>query len=52
MLRDVIAHIEPGQLVAVVGPSGAGKSTLASLVPRLYDVTEGAVRIDGSTCAT
>lgn len=47
VLVDVDFTIEPGQLVAVVGPSGAGKSTLASLVPRLYDVTGGAVRIDG-----
>jgi ATP-binding cassette subfamily B protein len=38
---------EPGQMVALVGPSGAGKSTIVSLVPRLYDVTAGAVRIDG-----
>ena len=37
----------PGQLIALVGPSGAGKTTLASLVPRLYDVTTGGVRIDG-----
>ncbi|MGH9212984.1 MAG: ABC transporter ATP-binding protein [Acidimicrobiales bacterium] len=47
VLRGVDATIEPGQTVALVGPSGGGKSTLASLVPRLYDVTEGAVRVDG-----
>ena len=38
---------EPGQTIALVGHSGAGKTTLASLIPRLYDVTTGAVRIDG-----
>lgn len=38
---------EPGEVVALVGPSGAGKSTVAGLVARFYDVTEGAVRIDG-----
>ena len=41
-------RIEPGQLAAFVGPSGAGKSTIAALVPRLLDVTEGSVSIDGN----
>ncbi len=39
---------EPGQTVALVGPSGAGKSTALALVPRLYDTTAGAVRLDGA----
>ena len=47
VLHDITARVEPGQLVAIVGPSGAGKSTITSLVPRLYDVTAGAIRIDG-----
>ncbi len=47
VLHDVTLTIQPGQMVALVGPSGAGKTTLASLVPRLYDVTAGAVRVDG-----
>ena len=46
-LEDVRMEIEPGQLAAIVGPSGAGKTTISYLVPRLYDVTRGAVRIDG-----
>ena len=45
-LDGVSLEIEPGQLAAFVGPSGAGKTTISYLIPRLYDVTEGAVRID------
>jgi len=46
-LEDVDLEIRPGQLAALVGPSGAGKTTITYLVPRLYDVQEGSVEIDG-----
>jgi ATP-binding cassette subfamily B protein len=46
-LNDVSFAVEPGQIAALVGPSGAGKTTISYLIPRLFDVTEGAVRIDG-----
>ncbi|MEU7530957.1 ABC transporter ATP-binding protein [Saccharothrix sp. NPDC042600] len=47
VLHGISFRAEPGQLVALVGSSGAGKSTIASLVPRLYDVDAGAVRLSG-----
>jgi ATP-binding cassette subfamily B protein len=47
VLRGVDFTVEPGQMVALVGPSGAGKSTTSMLVSRVYDVTEGAVRVGG-----
>jgi ATP-binding cassette, subfamily B, bacterial len=46
-LRGISFSADPGQLVALVGPSGAGKTTISYLIPRLYDVTGGAVDIDG-----
>lgn len=47
VLHDVSFRVEPGQMVALVGTSGAGKSTIASLIPRLYDVDGGSVRLGG-----
>ncbi|GAA0972449.1 ABC transporter ATP-binding protein [Nocardiopsis tropica] len=48
VLHGVSFRVEPGQMVALVGSSGAGKSTIAQLVPRLYDVDSGAVRLGGT----
>jgi ATP-binding cassette, subfamily B, bacterial MsbA len=47
VLDGVTFTVKAGEIVALVGPSGAGKTTLASLLPRFYDPTEGAIRIDG-----
>ena len=47
VLHDISFTVEPGQMVALVGPSGAGKTTISNLVPRLYDVTSGSVRLSG-----
>ncbi|MCY3600326.1 MAG: ABC transporter ATP-binding protein [Gemmatimonadetes bacterium] len=47
VLRDISFRIEPGQTVAIVGATASGKSTLAALIPRLYDVTAGTIRLDG-----
>ncbi len=47
VLKDISFVAEPGQTVAIVGPTGAGKTTIVNLIPRFYDVTAGAVKIDG-----
>jgi ATP-binding cassette subfamily B protein len=47
VLRDIDLHVAAGQTIALVGPTGSGKSTLLGLLARLYDVSAGAVRVDG-----
>jgi ATP-binding cassette subfamily B protein len=47
ILQGVTLHVRPGEMIGLVGPSGAGKSTLVNLVCRFYDVTSGAILVDG-----
>ena len=47
VLRNVSLEVQPGETIAIVGPSGGGKTTLCQLIPRFYDVSEGAISIDG-----
>ncbi len=47
VLNHIDLHVDAGKRIAIVGPSGGGKSTLCSLLPRFYDVTKGAVKVDG-----
>lgn len=46
VLEDISFSVDPGTMVALVGPSGAGKTTITNLIPRLYDVIDGSIKID------
>ena len=48
ILKNISFTVKPGTLTGIVGPSGAGKSTISSLIPRLYDVTDGGISINGT----
>ena len=47
IIKDLSAHIKPGQRVAIVGPTGAGKTTLVNLLMRFYEINSGSIKIDG-----
>uniref|UniRef100_UPI000369C601 ABC transporter ATP-binding protein n=1 Tax=Streptococcus sobrinus TaxID=1310 RepID=UPI000369C601 len=47
LIRDFNLDVKPGQMIAIVGPTGAGKTTLINLLMRFYDVTKGAITVDG-----
>jgi len=52
VLTDIDIHAHPGEVIALLGPTGSGKSTVVNLLPRFYDVTEGAITIDGQDIRT
>ena len=47
ILSDINMHVKAGTTVAIVGPTGSGKTTVVNLIPRFYDVSKGAVKVDG-----
>lgn len=48
VLKDISFQVQPGEMIGIVGPSGVGKSTMINLIMRLYDVSSGSIRIDGT----
>ncbi|MEA3407378.1 MAG: ABC transporter ATP-binding protein, partial [Chloroflexota bacterium] len=52
VLSDISFHVAPGESVALLGPTGSGKSTIINLIPRFYDVTAGAIKVDGTDIRT